>query len=694
MTFYAKAGTLTADATGTGSATQTVSGLGFTPKAIIMWAMGRTATGWGAAADLKETHGISDGTTHYCVSLGAEDNSATTDANRRTRSKVCSFMAFGGTVEKEATIAFASGQFTLTWTTNDTNAYLIHYLVIGGTDVSSKVMEFTAPASAGDGASTGVGFQPTFGFFLANNSAADDASANSSGGVGYGAVDQSGNQWMYSERTRSNNAAQTSWRYQRTDSCLAWLGNASESQRASWVSWDADGFTLNYQAATSGTAMWGLFLSGLKSKVGSFSKGTGGAPASQSVTGVGFTPVAVALSTFATTATTSITTSARHSFGAMDDAGNEASGAQSQTSGLNPGNQNISASSTKAIQVNDANAASSEAEADYTSMDSDGFTLSWSTNNGTAHQILYLAIAQSLTSLSIGGTLTTVGSLVKQVQKALAATLTSSGLVKKDITLPATTKGTLTSAGAVQKALTPQPYPGALTLEGELTVSVPAIITRGGTLGSAGRLKKDVSITEAGTQATAGTVTKSLDLPGLAGELTTEGALDVAVVTLLTLEGTLTTAGAIVKSVARSVGGSLSSSAGVVIISILRGLRGTLSTAGTVQRDLSKNLAGTMATNGALAILRTLNLSPAGTLTTAGAIAQRALAKTFRGTLGLAGELRSQGPAQFGMGPARGAATFAMLGIGKAAKPLLSRGAATLRTLGRGAARLRRPGDS
>lgn len=390
MTFFAKAGHLTADATGTPSATQTVSGLGFTPVAIIMWAQGRTATGWGAAANQQQFTGWSDGTTHRAMASASEDNSTTADAQRRLSTKVCCFIDVAGTVTKEATVAFASGQFTLTWTTNDATAYLIHYLVIGGSDVQAKVASFGAGSAAANESETGVGFQPTAMFLMGGNSSDDTSNTSSSWGIG--AVDSAGHQWMHAERVRDNNVANTSWRYQRTDSCIATMGNASESQRASFVSFDADGFTLNWKQVASQNFAY-LCLKGLQSFAGAFNKATGGAPASQSVTGVGFTPVAVMFSTFATTSTTAIQTSERHGFGAMDDAGTEESAAVANTSGLSPSNVNLAASTTKVLMVNDANAASSEAEADYTSMDGDGFTISWSTNNGTAHEILFFAFA-------------------------------------------------------------------------------------------------------------------------------------------------------------------------------------------------------------------------------------------------------------------------------------------------------------
>ncbi|NIN69481.1 MAG: hypothetical protein GTO63_33315, partial [Anaerolineae bacterium] len=50
--------------------------------------------------------------------------------------------------------------FYLNWTTNDANAYVIHYLAIGGSDVSAKVLTWQMKTSTGDHPVTGTGFRP------------------------------------------------------------------------------------------------------------------------------------------------------------------------------------------------------------------------------------------------------------------------------------------------------------------------------------------------------------------------------------------------------------------------------------------------------------------------------------------------------------------------------------------------------
>lgn len=91
----------------------------------------------------------------------------------------------------------------------------------------------------------------------------------------------------------------------------------------------------------------------------------------------------------------------------------------------------------------------------------------------------------------------------------------------------------------------------------------------------------------------------------------------------LTLSGTLSTAGALVKDVSQAKAGTLTS-AGALAKAISKSLAGTLTTAGAVAnvRAVLRDLAGTLTTAGALA--KSITQAKAGALTTAGALAKQA----------------------------------------------------------------------
>ena len=75
--------------------------------------------------------------------------------------KVLTMVRWGEVVVAEADLSsWDDTNFTLNWTTNDANAYVIHFIAIGGSDVSARVVDWTMRTTTGNTTVTGVGFQP------------------------------------------------------------------------------------------------------------------------------------------------------------------------------------------------------------------------------------------------------------------------------------------------------------------------------------------------------------------------------------------------------------------------------------------------------------------------------------------------------------------------------------------------------
>ena len=72
------------------------------------------------------------------------------------------------------------------------------------------------------------------------------------------------------------------------------------TKKASLVSMDADGFTLNFTTVANANAaqVYSLALFNVNVKAGNFIKTTSGAPVSQAITGTGFAPKAVFFHSF------------------------------------------------------------------------------------------------------------------------------------------------------------------------------------------------------------------------------------------------------------------------------------------------------------------------------------------------------------------------------------------------------------
>ncbi|MBI3741589.1 MAG: hypothetical protein HY257_07525 [Chloroflexi bacterium] len=159
---------------------------------------------------------------------------------------------------------------------------------------------------------------------------------------------------------------------------------------------DADGFTVNFSTANgSATQIFSLALKGMNAKAGNFSKSTTTPSVSQSVTGVGFQPRVVMLSSFQDVAQANPVVQSRFGIGASD-ANAEGSSAYSDANAVNTTNVKSIDKTSKAFMKVNNNTSTIDAEADLTSMDADGFTLNWTTNDAVATQMLYLALAPNV----------------------------------------------------------------------------------------------------------------------------------------------------------------------------------------------------------------------------------------------------------------------------------------------------------
>jgi hypothetical protein len=142
----------------------------------------------------------------------------------------------------------------------------------------------------------------------------------------------------------------------------------------------------------------------MNAKAGNFSKSTTPPTASQSVTGLGFQPRVVLLSSFMDVAQANPVTQSRFGFGASD-ANTQGTSTYSDADAVGTTNvKGIDKTSKAFVKVNN-NTPAIDAEANLTSMDGDGFTLNWTTNDAVATQMLYLALAPNVApseSLNLG----------------------------------------------------------------------------------------------------------------------------------------------------------------------------------------------------------------------------------------------------------------------------------------------------
>lgn len=442
---------------------QSITGLGFQPKAIIFYWTKQTAAGY--IANTSAGYGFAaNGTpiTMAAVSNQTADNAATTDANAyHTASAAIALQATasGGAINTLGTVtAFGADGFTVSWSAAG-QADVIHYLALGGTDITNAYVGTTNVPAATTGALavTGTGFQPDTSFFIsaADGITLDTITASLRNGLTFGFMSNTTGTLLQGSVASGARDARTATGYVGStwsNTSLKNVRGAALDFSATWTSWDADGFTLNVgTAATAATPLSYLALKGGRFKLGTLTQPT--ATGNQSVTGVGYQPTAVlfagaGLSTATDVLNTTAGTTGKQTFGA---GAATQSGTWIGTEGALPSDENMYYSTTAAITH--ATSQTTNSQASLTSLNADGFTLNWATADTTARNLLYIAIGQAPgtaptlttpTAASIGSTTATLGA---NVTSDGGAAVTERGVVWNTSTAPTTANNKVIGTG-------------------------------------------------------------------------------------------------------------------------------------------------------------------------------------------------------------------------------------------------------
>jgi len=391
MAWSAKVGSF-ALATTTGN--QSVTGVGFQPKAIIF--LGNHLTADGSVASSGTMYGMgTSSTARGCIwtaSLDAQDPTACRRILRTDRI-VALFTSTTANAVADLVSLDADG-FTINNTTADaTNSRIVNYLALGGTDISNVYCgTFTSPASAGSSSITGVGFQPDCVLGMACGTA-PNTSPSTGQNCSMFAFTGSAN-WVSCNRAENGRSDVSSAKgYQRTASCVAVPSTSSETVpiEATLTSMDADGFTLSYSAsATVTNGFLFLALKGGSYKVGAINQAT--STGDQATTGVGFTPAILFLTSFGAVAATGFQANSRRTIGIGTSVTARGCIWAGETDNQATTICDSDLDRTEIFKSFTPGTPTLESSAELKTLDSDGFTLTWGTADATARQICYLAM--------------------------------------------------------------------------------------------------------------------------------------------------------------------------------------------------------------------------------------------------------------------------------------------------------------
>lgn len=417
----------------TSTGAQTVSGLGFKPKAIMFSWTAQTTDNAFITSSSTLGFGFSTltGTATSSRSIAYCSDSLNTGGNSDTavrQSQIATIMIMGGggtaaacaaTLVGEARITtFDNDGFTLNWTVANNQAYIVRYTAYGGDDITNATTSsFTLTTGTGAQSVTGLGFRPDVLLYMGANTttAATAFDGNTTQGrfsLGWTTAATSTEQGVIAFTGEHNQTSGDTAMSQRTGtSTILYLAVGNPPAADGYFntqSLDSDGFTIRkIDAVTANTPVFYMAIKGGQWKGGNDTQknGTG----VQSTTGFGFKPEGVSLMSWGLVAGTANTNSAVISFGSAGWATTSGVSATTSTGAIafadidgdttpdpDVGTWSTSTPTTIVGLTPVAGASPTiSSRARVESFDSDGFTLNWTTADTTLRQFLYLAVGSN-----------------------------------------------------------------------------------------------------------------------------------------------------------------------------------------------------------------------------------------------------------------------------------------------------------
>ncbi len=394
------------------------TGTGFQPKALLIFSTNDLHTD-GYGSQYRMTMGFSDGTNDRSISTKSVDAKNPTIA-KRILSDVHIIKRYdestgtSNTIEAQAEVnKFHGDGFELTWSV-DTRIHCCNwymdYLAIGGDDIKNvTISTITSGTATGSKMYTGLGFKPDFIMFLYDRKSGNASSTNAGFGMGFAAANSLSSpgatclkQASLMGISEDGQTTSDTARAQRTDRAIYVLqpNDASSSTpdaEALFEGFNSDGFTLNWIDLPTDTndKFYYMAIKGGKWDVGKLDVPTATAPVTQSISGLGFTPKGLLLTSFNNASATGIIAHNRISIGASDGT-NKASIWSGDKDNVSPSVSALYVDAVKVIRlVTEATTASSStknAEADLQTFDTSGFTLNWTTTDPAfAREVIYIA---------------------------------------------------------------------------------------------------------------------------------------------------------------------------------------------------------------------------------------------------------------------------------------------------------------
>lgn len=392
---------------------QAYTGIGFQGKLLIIHAVarpnGNTHTGDSAPASLMV--GAAKDSTHRWVHQGVSANASATAnvQNSRSVTGVICVRTAGGTLQLFADfVSWDADGFTLNWSTiaaGDTAREFV-CTVIGGSDVSVDVGTGTAGAATGNKAYTGVGFQPNTLIIVDSRLNTTESSSNTFWRPQMGFADSAGNMGAWGGNSHDAVDPTATASIQSTGDITIGTGTTSGAvdRRATLVSYNADGFTLNWSNVDFPSSFFGYIALNVPfSKVGNVAQRT--TNGTTDVPTAGFVPEVIILGGDGTTSTSGGTADHRGSLGIATSVAEQAVVSHHDKDAVATSDSSSGYNTASILRWITANSTTPSVliAAAISAITNGQFTLNYTDTDGTARKVIYLAMGNATDIKSING---------------------------------------------------------------------------------------------------------------------------------------------------------------------------------------------------------------------------------------------------------------------------------------------------
>lgn len=376
------------------------------PSVLFLWTTKQTAEG--LANQGFYSLGFTDGTNHRTIAMAGTDASPTSNSAKIQRNAKCLTILASGTSSNapaiDATCSFTSTGFDITWNPNTANAYLIHYLAVGGL-TNVEVGDLAIGTVTGNLEENLSGaFQPDFVMMMDTRDInGDRTTSDANGAMNVGAFTGSAEDGSVSTVIEDGRTTPDSWNWQRQDSVITSLTptTGAVNGRASFVTMDSDGFTINRANAWGNNdVIFYVAVKGGQWTVNEFQRPT--STGTQDITTVGFEPKAYLLFSDGSASLNPATASsdAFLTFSGSDGT-SEGSASVSEEDAADPEDNYDRYTTAKAYEAHLDTDGSVAANADHSAFLSNGFRLDWTTVSATAVYVFYIAVGDVAAAPSI-----------------------------------------------------------------------------------------------------------------------------------------------------------------------------------------------------------------------------------------------------------------------------------------------------